>query len=424
MARDRYPELLAKYRDADPDVARFVWTGGPVEAADGVWFQSMMSGCTAFATSEGLVLVDTGTHAFAPALAEMLRQKTDLPVHTAIYTHGHVDHAYGLDRFLLAGQRPPRVVGHRAMLPRFARYERTKGHNRALNARQFGGTVNAATPGGPFDIFHNPPIFPDTLYDERLTLTVGGLSFELQHCRGETDDHTWVWCAEKKVLCPGDLFIWAVPNAGNPQKVQRYPWDWARGLRQMAALHPASLCPGHGGPVVRNPEKIQRMLLETAEFLESIVSQTLDALEDGSPPHVDIVHQVKLPQSDSPWLQPLYDDPEFLVRSVIRYYGGWWTGRPSELKPAPRAAVAREIATLAGGANAVAKRALAILEAGDARLACHLADYALEAAPNDPEVQTVVADVYNRRADSEPSLMATNLFRSAASYAKNARPFA
>ena len=33
----------------------------------------------------------------------------------------------------------------------------------------------------------------------------------------------------RRILCCGDLFIWATPNAGNPQKVQRYPRDWAGG---------------------------------------------------------------------------------------------------------------------------------------------------------------------------------------------------
>src|ERR1043166_9199118 len=72
-------------------------------------------------------------------------------------------------------------------------------------------------------------------------VSVGGVVFELHHCKGETDDHTWVWCPERGVLCPGDLFIWAVPNDGNPQKVQRYPWERAKGLREMAALKPYAL---------------------------------------------------------------------------------------------------------------------------------------------------------------------------------------
>ncbi len=404
-----------------PEEAKFFWSGGPVEVAPRTWFVSFFSGVTGFETDAGLVLVDSGLSRLAPALAEMLRRKTQAPVHTVVLTQGHVDHAFGIKAFLRPDQPPPEVIAHRAMPARFDRYARTQGHNRAINARQFGGTVALDEP--QLDTFRAPEIGPNRLYGDRLDLEVGGVRFEVHHCRGETDDHSFVWCPDRGVLCPGDLVIWAVPNAGNPQKVQRYPWDWAAGLRKMAALGPRSLCPGHGGPVVDDPAKIQRILLETADFLDLVVERTLEALDAGSPPHVDIVHAVELPRSDSPWLQPVYDEAEFIVRNVIRYFGGWWSGRPSELKPAPRREVAHEIATLGGGARALLRRARQLAARGDLRAACHLADYALEAAPDDREVCEGVAELYDRRAESETSLMAINLFASAAAYAREGRPF-
>jgi glyoxylase-like metal-dependent hydrolase (beta-lactamase superfamily II) len=417
-------DQLREMRGRSPEEAKFFWTGGPVELAERTWFQSELSGCVAFETDEGIVLVDSGMSLLGPTLAERLRDRSRAPIHTAVFTHGHVDHAWGLSHFLVEGQARPRVVAHRAITERFDRYERTPRHNAALNARQFGGTVERSGDAGYQSFGARPAILPDTLYDDQLTLEVGGLTFELRHCRGETDDHTWVYCPERGVLCPGDLFIWGVPNCGNPQKAQRYPWDWARGLREMAACRPRSMGPGHGGPVVDEPELLQRMLLETASYLDSMVEQTLAALEDGSPPHVDVVRRVAAPSSDSPWLQPVYDEAEFIVRNVIRYYGGWYSGRPSELKPAPRDAVAGEIARLAGGAQVLAERARALASEGDLRLASHLLDYALEAAPDDPDVQKTVAELYERRAEAETGLMATNLYRSAAAYARDGRPFA
>ena len=397
------------------------------EVAEKTWCVSILANITAFETDEGLVLVDAGLRNFAPRMAELLRQRTKAPVHTAIYTHGHVDHAFGLDYFLIEGQPRPRVIGHSALPARLARYERTPRFQRDINARQFyGAAYELLPPDAQAEVdtaFRTPELPPDVLYDDQLTIEVGGLTFELHHARGETDDHTWVFCPERGILCPGDLIIWVVPNAGNPQKVQRYPWDWAQALREMAELHAPSLCPGHGPPVTGDPELVQRILLETADYLSSIVEQTLAALENGASPHVDIVRSVKIPTTDSPWLLPLYDEAEFISRSVIRYYGGWFSGRPSELKPASRADVAQEIARLAGGAAALAERAQAIAEAGDLRLACHLADYALEDAPGDGQVNEIVARIYEQRAASETSLMAIDLFRSAAAYARAGRAF-
>ena len=209
-----------------------------------------------------------------------------------------------------------------------------------------------------------------------------------------------------------------MPNAGNPQKVQRYPWDWAEGLRSIAACDAVSLCPGHGGPVVQDPAKVKRVLLETADYLDSIVRQTLAAMNDGAPPHADILQRVELPETASPWLKPVYDDPEFIIRNIIRFYGGWWSSRPSELKPAPRAPLAHEIATLCGGAAILLARAEALAEAGEMRLAGRLADYALEAAPEDAAVREGVAAIYQRRAARETSLMAENLFHAAAATAR------
>jgi alkyl sulfatase BDS1-like metallo-beta-lactamase superfamily hydrolase len=191
----------------------------------------------------------------------------------------------------------------------------------------------------------------------------------------------------------------------------------------MAALKARTLCPGHGGPVVNDPEKIERMLLETADYLEDIVGQTLAALEEGGPPHVDILQRVVPQTRDSPWLQPIYDEPEFIIRNTIRKYAGWWSGRPSELKPAARQALAKEIVALAGGASILNRRAKELAAAGEMRVACHLADFALEAAPEDKESQEVAAEIYELRAGSEVSLMASNLFRLAAAYAREGRPF-
>ncbi|GAA2104318.1 hypothetical protein GCM10009801_79850 [Streptomyces albiaxialis] len=307
------------------------------------------------------------------------------------------------------------------MAERFARYARSPRHNATVNSLQFGGREDDPTFQGQELRFGFPAHEPTRYYQNSLELDIGGTTFELHACRGETDDHTWVHCPERRVLCTGDLIIWGVPNAGNPQKAQRCPWDWAKGLRAMAETRASSMCPGHGGPVVNDPELVRRILLDTAAFLEEIVERTLAVLEDGSPPHVDVVRRVKLPESEAAWLQPVYDEGEFIVRNVIRYYGGWWSGRPSDLKPAPRTDVAAELAALGGGASALLARA-AELAPHNMLLACHLADYALEAAPDDPRIAEGVAALYTERGSREAGLMATNLYRTAAANALRGRP--
>jgi alkyl sulfatase BDS1-like metallo-beta-lactamase superfamily hydrolase len=395
------------------------------EVAEDTYQCTSFANVTVFDTAEGLVLIDTSLAAFSPHLAAELREHTDSPVHTAIYTHGHLDHAFALGEYLLDGQDRPNVIAHEAMADRFDRYARTEAYNDIINGRQFAGDPAASEghelrQGSSFGWPEHPPT---TWYSDDLTITVGGVTFELHHARGETDDMTWVYCPDRDVLCPGDLVIGAAPNAGNPQKVQRYPWDWADALREMAATGAETLCPGHSDPIVDDAPEIEYRLLTYADYLDAVVDEVIRKLNDGAPPHVDIVREIDLPDPDEPWLQPEYDCGEFIARNVIRYYGGWWTGRPSELKPAWRADLAEEIADLVGEASDLAARAESLMADGDQRLACHLADYALEAAPDDEAVRAAVANVYEERADTASDLMSANIYASATEYAEQGRRF-
>ncbi len=99
-------------------------------------------------------------------------------------------------------------------------------------------------------------------------------------------------------------------------------------------------------------DRVATALTDTAELLESLVSQTL-AVMNGGGRLDEAIHSVAVPRrlADRPYLQPVYDEPEFIVRTIWRLYGGWWDGNPATLKPASERALAAEIAALAGGAN-------------------------------------------------------------------------
>jgi alkyl sulfatase BDS1-like metallo-beta-lactamase superfamily hydrolase len=293
------------------------------------------------------------------------------------------------------------VVAHELVPPRFERYVLTAGYNGVINQRQF----QFGKPYWPVDYR-----YPDEVYRDHHTLEVGGETWELHHDKGETDDATWVWNPGRKVLCTGDLFIWASPNCGNPQKVQRYPREWAIGLRKMAELGAEVLLPGHGFPIL-GADRIRSACSDAAELLESLVEQTLALMNQGARLD-DIVATVKAPEHllEKPYLRPVYDEPEFVVRNLWRLYGGWYDGNPARLKPPTDAAIAAEMASLAGGAERLADRATELADAGDLRLAGHLAELAAQAAPDDPGVHKVRADVFGRRAAEERSTMSRGVF--------------
>ena len=404
-------DLLEKSRrvlEGLDDIAQahpFEPTNELCEVADGVAELSSFANVAAFTTGDGLVLVDTGSPITASVVHQQIRAWSPARLNTAVYTHGHIDHVFGTAVFdeesASNGWERPVVVAHRDVDPRFDRYCLTAGYNAVINQRQF------RAPGLRWPTDYRRP---DTTYVDRHDLDVAGLVVELHHTRGETDDHTWVWVPERRTLCTGDLFIWCTPNAGNPQKVQRYARDWAVGLRTMADLGAELLLPGHGLPIA-GAQHVRQALVDTADLLDSLVDQTLELMNQGA--RLDeIVHAVVAPAHllERPYLQPIYDEPEFIVHNLWRLYGGWYDGNPAHLKPAPEAQLAAELAGLAGGASRLAERAQELADAGDLRLAGHLAELATQADPDDPALHRVRADVFGRRARAERSLMARGVF--------------
>jgi glyoxylase-like metal-dependent hydrolase (beta-lactamase superfamily II) len=354
-------------------------------------------------TDDGLVMIDSGLATDADAVFAAVRGRFDAPLHTVVFTHGHLDHAFGLRRFLDAGERP-RIVAHENVTRRFDTYMRTARLNSLVNKRQWQLPFLPWAPSTPGDF-----IWPDVTYRDALDLRIGGERFALRHAKGETDDHTWVWVPGRKLLASGDFFCMTMPNCGNPNKVLRYPEEWADADEEMAALGAEIMLPGHGQPILGS-ERIRSGLLEQAEFLRSIVAQTLAGLNAGLR-HDEIARSIRIPEhlADLDHLQPTYDRPEFIARNVIRRYGGWFDGYAADLLPAAGEEIAAEVVGLAGGTDQLVARARELAETNLA-LACHLAEWAYLANPDDPHARACVVEVFTRRADADPSLMSKGVY--------------
>ena len=190
-------------------------------------------------------------------------------------------------------------------------------------------------------------------------------------------------------------------------------------MRAMADKDVELFLPAHGLPIA-GKERIKGVLTDVAEALEFLVQETVARMNEGMRLD-DIVHEVKLDPSylEKPYMQPTYDEPEFVVRNIWRLYGGWHDGNPAHLKPAKHEDLAKEIALLAGGALALAERAQ-VLKETNPRLACHLAEMAVQAEPENRYAHEVRADVYQYRRGLETSLMAKGIFGTAANESKEA----
>jgi glyoxylase-like metal-dependent hydrolase (beta-lactamase superfamily II) len=388
---------------SDPAHATLGFFGPPAEVAPDLFMHPAFVNTYALRTRDGLVLVDPGFTHTSGTVHDAVRRWSDAPLRVAVYTHGHVDHAFGLRAFLDAGERPD-IVAQEHCAARFHRYGLMHGWNARINQRQF------ALPRPMFPNQFDPPTL---LVRARAVQRLGEVSLEYTAAKGETDDALWVWVPERRYLFTGDLIIWQAPNCGNPQKVQRYPEEWADALETMAGCDAEWLFPGHG-LAVQGRDAVRTVLTETARYLRVIVDEVRRRMNEGELPE-DIFHAVD-PDPElatRPYLRATYDHPKFIVRNLLRLWGGWWNGNAAELLPATPARQAAEIAELAGGIAAIVARGRTLLDAGDATTATHLAEWATRADPEDRDAQAFKRDVYARRLDEAESLMARGIFRAA-----------
>ena len=336
-----------------------------------------------FETDEGIVLVDSGTAAEGPAILDLLRSVSSQPIHTIIYTHGHVDHAYG--SWALVDDQPE-VIAQADLVARFERYQSLPGNL----GKYMGQNPEHIIASGDFFV---PPT--RTFRDE-LTISVGGEDFVLRARPGETDDQLYVWVPSRSAIATADYYQGFVPNLGNGKRVQRYPEEWAEALREMAAETPRLLLPAHGVAITES-DVIKNNLNLLADALDYVIRYTKDALNAGV--RQDLIPAgLSMPErfSSHPTLQEQYVSWRDISKMVIRRYTGWWDDIPSHWSPATFDRQAEEIIALAGGIDAVAARART-LATTDLVMATHLTDWAWFAQPNNASVQQLVIDVYRLR---------------------------
>jgi glyoxylase-like metal-dependent hydrolase (beta-lactamase superfamily II) len=384
--------------------------GKPAEVAPDVFMHPVFVNSYALRTTDGLALVDPGFGETSEALRAAVRAWSDAPLRLAVYTHGHADHAFGLRAFLAAGEHPD-IVAQENCAARFRRYEALHGLNARINQRQF---------GLPEPVFPRRFDWPTTWVRERLARPLGDVTLDVRAARGETDDALWVWIPERGYLFTGDLVIWQAPNCGNPQKMQRYPEDWADALDAMAAVGADWLFPGHG-LVVQGEAAVRQVLTDAARYLRVLVDGVRTRLNAGERPE-DIVHAVR-PDPElaaRPYLAATYDHPSFIVRNLLRLWAGWWDGNAAHLLPATPTALAAEVAALAGGTASLVARSRTLLDAGDATLAAHLAEWAVRVAPESRDAQVVKRDVYRSLFEASDCLMARGIYRAALNDAERA----
>jgi glyoxylase-like metal-dependent hydrolase (beta-lactamase superfamily II) len=96
------------------ELAEALWTGktdtyqhhpfsqphGLENVAENTWFYRGFSNSIFRGTAEGMVIIDPGSFWDSRLRFEAIRAQINSPLDTAIFTHGHTDHVFGMNHYI------------------------------------------------------------------------------------------------------------------------------------------------------------------------------------------------------------------------------------------------------------------------------------------------------------------------------------
>lgn len=186
-----------------------------------------------FETGDGVVVVDTQLHLpFAEEVLAQIRATTSGDVRYVVNTHAHPDHWYGNTVFRRACPHAAFVTSRSVAddmeltaRPRRERWERLHG-DRIPKERNL--------------------VWPNVIFSERLTLTLGGLTIHVDEWGpAEANAHTVVYVEEERVLLTGDV----VDSKKHPWVGERHIDDWIAMIERFPQRYRVDrVLPGHGQP--------------------------------------------------------------------------------------------------------------------------------------------------------------------------------
>ncbi|RCW68758.1 alkyl sulfatase dimerization domain-containing protein [Pseudorhodoferax soli] len=366
-------------------------------------------------TDAGLVVVDTGPGgSVTQGMLEAVRRLSDAPLHALCFSHGHIGYNAGLPQWLAhaaeRGDAPPRVIAHRNVPRRLARYRETHALQQRMAEIQF------RRPAG-FFAQRLPLHAPVETFDEVLAIGQGERRIELRWAPSETDDAIALWSPAQRVLYGGAALIDSIPNIGTPFRTLRDTVRWADTLDALAALGPR-LAVREFGPSIVGEAEVQHVLGHTAHALRWLRAEVVRLMNEGLGER-ELLARIHLPDElfGVEWMKPAYGDPSYIVRDIYRSENGWWDRNPTSLHPEPPEAVGRAVADAITDKQAVIDQASALADQGRVQLALHVIDLlatADGAAAEIAEARRLKAAWLRQRAAEVSSYVSRNLYRASA----------
>jgi len=363
-------------------------------------------------TDAGLVVIDAGPGgAVTQGMIDAVREISSAPLHALCYSHGHVGYNSGVPMWLAhaaqRGDAPPRVIAHRNVLRRQARYRETQALQHRMAEIQFN------RPPGFFDrrlAMHAPT----ETFDDRLQIGQGDSRIELRWAPSETDDAIALWSPSQRVLYGGAALIDSIPNIGTPFRTMRDTVRWADTLEALAALG-ARKAVREFGATLEGEEQVRHVLTHTARALRWLRAEVVRLMNEGHNER-GVLARIRFPDElfGVDWMKPTYGDPGYIVRDIYRSENGWWDRNPTSLHPEAPETIGRAVADAITDKRGVIAHARSLAKEGRWQLALHVIDLLATAegdAPEIAEARSLKAEWLRERARQVPSYVSRNLYR-------------
>jgi len=352
---------------------------------DFIYLSEGLSNSYLVVTPEGRVVINTGMGFEAPVHKRNYDAVDSGPVRYILLTQGHVDHVGGVDLLREEGTEVVAQANNPAQQAEDARIQPFRASRSAFAFRDAIATSlryvreNVA---GPVPPQSRPE--PTISFDDRHDFELGGVCFELISVPGgETTDSMVVWLPQHGICFTGNLFSALFGHFPNLVTIRgdryREALRFIESLDRVLALEPELLLVGHHAPV-EGRDLIRSELLRLRGAVQYVHDETVRGMNEGKDVWT-LMREIELP----PELEvgQGYGQVAWSVRAIWESYAGWFHhGSTTELYAAPPSNVYPDLVELAGGADAVAKRAREKLAAGAPLEAIQLAEVALAAEPS------------------------------------------
>ena len=378
---------MSETKDAGPKLAGLVRAGDEqtqaIAITDFVFQANDISNAYLVTTPEGDVMINTGFMDNAERTRRLLAPHRTGPLAFIILTQSHADHFGGLPGFLEEGTQ---VVGGPGFNEALADMTALQPFFGARTMKLWGSTLKRG--GAPKPV---PDVVPDILVDRRLTIELGGRTFEIISTpEGETVDSLTVWMPKERIAFTGNLFgpVWlSMPflntlRGDKPRLVRNY----LKSLETVRDLGAEIVVTGHGDAIV-GKERIRADLDKLHAAVSYVRDYTLEGMKAGKDVH-SLMREFAWPEALE--IGEYHGKASWAIKSIWREYSGWlhYEDGTTALYGVPRSSVDADIAELAGGAHRLAERAREKMDEGKPLEALHLVDIALGTEPgNVPALQ-------------------------------------